>query len=124
LVLERPAFSSRDISGGHRGLDLTPRAVGREPNHGIPNPGACAATLASRVGICRRTDRYSPSGGRMPWQRNRAVTPFADRLGPLIRSPLEPVPNCAARIGSGEHGHDRGYAQFGQRIRMRGVVSR
>jgi hypothetical protein len=60
----------------------------------------------------------------MPWQRNRAIAPFADRFGPLIRPPLEPVPDRAARIGAGEHGHDRGYAQFGQLIRMRGVIGR
>jgi hypothetical protein len=34
------------------------------------------------------------------------------------------MPDCAARIGAGKHGHDRGYAQFGQLIRMRGVIGR
>jgi hypothetical protein len=60
----------------------------------------------------------------MPWQRNRAIAPFADRLGPLIAPSLEPVPNCAARVGSGENGHNGGDPQFGQRIRMRGVIGR
>ena len=60
----------------------------------------------------------------MPWQRNRAIAPFADRFGPLIRPPLEPVPDRAARIGAGKHGHDRGDPQFGQLIRVRGVIGR
>ena len=34
------------------------------------------------------------------------------------------MPNCATRIGSGEHGHDGGDPQFGQPVRMRGVVGR
>jgi len=124
MFRECPAFSSWDVSGGHRGLDLPPSPVRRKTDHGIPNPGTGAAGLAGRVGIGRRTDRYSPSGGRIPRQRSRAVTPLADRLGPLIPPSLEPVPNCAARVGSGEHGHDGGDAQFGQPVRMRGVVGR
>ena len=34
------------------------------------------------------------------------------------------MPNCATRVGSGEHGHDGGDAQFGQPVRIRGVVGR
>ena len=60
----------------------------------------------------------------MPLQRNRAIAPFADRLRPLIRPPLEPVPDRATCVGAGEHGHDRGDAQLGQPIRMRGVIGR
>jgi S-formylglutathione hydrolase FrmB len=58
----------------------------------------------------------------MPWQRKRAITPFADRFGPLIRPPLERVEDRAPRIRAGKHGHDRRCAQFGQLIRMRGVI--
>ena len=124
MVREGPAFPSRDVSGSHRGLDLPPGAVGGKAYHGIPNPCAGAAGLAGRVGLRRRTDRNSPSGRRTPRQRRRAVTPFADRLGPFIRPPFEPVPNGAARVGSGEHGHNGGDPQLGQPIRMRGVVGR
>ena len=34
------------------------------------------------------------------------------------------MPNRFARVGSGENGHDRGDPQFGQPVRMRGVVGR
>jgi len=34
------------------------------------------------------------------------------------------VPNCATRVGTGEDGHDGGDPQFGQPVRMRGVVGR
>jgi len=34
------------------------------------------------------------------------------------------MPNRFARIAPGEHGHDGGDAQFGQPVRMRGVVGR
>ena len=98
MFRECPAFSSWDISRGRRGFDLSPSAMGRKADHGIPNAGTGAAALAGRVGICRRADRYSPSGRRMPRQRSRAVAPFADRLGPLIPPSLEPVPDSAARI--------------------------
>jgi hypothetical protein len=68
MVSEGPALSGWDLSGGHRGLDLPPRAMGRKTNHGIPNPSAGAAGLAGRVRIRRRADRYSPSGRRAPRQ--------------------------------------------------------
>src|SRR5260370_5689157 len=50
--------------------------------------------------------------------------PFADRLGPLIRPSLEPVPSRATRISSGEDGHDGGIPEFRGPGGMRGVVSR
>jgi hypothetical protein len=43
---KRPAFSSWDASGGHRGFDFSPKAMGWETNHGIPNPGTGAIALA------------------------------------------------------------------------------
>jgi hypothetical protein len=121
---ERPALSFWDIPGGHRGLDLSPGPMSGKPDDGIANPGAGAAGLAGRVRIGCRTDRYPSSGGRIPRQRRCAVTPFADCLGPLIPPPLEPMANCATRISSGQHGHDGGDPQFGQIVRMRGVVGR
>jgi hypothetical protein len=65
---EHPAFSSWDISGGDRGFNPPPSAMRRETYHGIPNAGTGAAGLAGRVGICRRANRYSPSGRRAPRQ--------------------------------------------------------
>jgi hypothetical protein len=124
MFRECPAFSSWDVSGGRRGLDLPPSPVRRKTDHGIPNPGTGTAGLAGCVRICGRADRYSPSGGRIPRQRGRTITPFADRLGPLIAPSLEPVSNCAASIGSSEHGHDGGNPQLGQPVRMRGIVGR
>jgi hypothetical protein len=124
MVPECPTFSSWDISGGHRRFDLSPGAMGRESNHGVPDSGAGAAGLAGRVRICGRADRYSPSGRRLPRQNGRAITPLADRLGPLIAPCLEPMPNRFARVGSGEHGHGGGDAQVGQAVRMCGVIGR
>jgi hypothetical protein len=34
------------------------------------------------------------------------------------------MPNRFARVGSGEHGHDRGYPQLGQPVRMCGIIGR
>src|SRR5271163_1413076 len=124
MVAESPACSSWDISGGRRGLDLPPGAMSGKAYHGIPNPGAGAAALTRRVRVRRRADRYSPSGRRVPRQRNLAITPFADRFGPLVPPPLEPVSVRFPGISSGENGHNRGDPQFGQPIRMRGVVGR
>jgi hypothetical protein len=124
VLREDPAFSSWDISGGCRGLDPSPGAMSGKANHGIPDPGAGTAGLAGRVRVRRRAHRNAPSGGRIPRQRSRAVAPFANRLGPLIPSSLEPVPNCATRISSGEYRHDGGDPQFGQSVRMSGVVGR
>jgi hypothetical protein len=45
---ECPAFSSWDVSGGHRRFDPPPSAMRREANHGIPNPGAGAAGIDIR----------------------------------------------------------------------------
>src|SRR4029077_15437151 len=84
MLPEYPAFASWDIPGGQRRFDLSPGAMGRESNHGVPDPGTGAAGLAGRVEICRRANRNSPSGGRAPRQRSRAITPLTDRLGPLI----------------------------------------
>ena len=98
--------------------------MGREADHRIPNLGASTAALAGRVRIRRGADRYTLSGGRIPRQRSRAVAPFADCLGPLIPPSLEPVPDCAARISSGKHGHDGGDSQVCQPVRVSGVVAR
>jgi hypothetical protein len=103
---------------------LPPCTVSRKADHGIPNTGTGTAGLTGRVRIGRRTHCNSPSGRRLSRQRIRARAPFADRLGPLISASLEPVPNCPARVISGEHGHDGGDPQIGQLVRMRGVVGR
>ena len=108
VLREYPAFSSWDISSGHRGFDLPPGAMSRETDHGVSNSGTGTAGLAGRVRIGRRADRDAPSGGCVPRQGSRTVTPFADRLGPLIALPLEPVPNCTAGMGSGEVQSRRG----------------
>jgi hypothetical protein len=79
-------------------------------DHGIPNAGAGTAGLAGGVRIGGGADRDASSDRRVSRQRSRAVTPVADRLGPLIAPPLEPVPNRFARIGSGKHGHHRPFA--------------
>ncbi len=96
----------------------------READHGITGTGAGAAALAGGVGVGGRADRYASSGRRVPGQEGGAVAPFTDRLGPLVAPPFEPMPKRLAGVGSGEHGDDRGDAQIGQRIRLRGVVGR
>ena len=63
----------------------------------------------------------------LPPAANPVQTVHSFGLRPLAPSPhshLEPVPNRAKRIGSGEHGHDRGDPQFGQPISMGGLVGR
>jgi hypothetical protein len=112
------------ISGSHRGLDLTPSTMGQESDHGTSKLRAGPAGLAGRDGVCRRADRNSPSGGGMPGQAGSAITPLADRLGPLIVPPLEPVSVRFPGVSSGEHGHDRGDPQFGRLIHVRGVIGR
>src|SRR5580704_5219984 len=124
VLREYPAFSSWDISSSHRGFDLPPGAMGRKTDHGVSNTGTGTAGLAGRVRIRRRANRYSPSGRGVPRQRRRSITPLTDRLGPLIAPSLEPVPDSATRVISGEHGHDGGDPQIGQLVRMRGVVGR
>jgi hypothetical protein len=119
-----PSFLQLGRLGGRRGLDLPPSPVRRKTDHGIPNPGTGAAGLAGGVRIRRRTDCYPSSGGRISRQRSRAVPPFSDRLGPLIAPSLEPVPDGTTCIGTSEHGHDWGDVQFGQPVRMRGIVGR
>jgi hypothetical protein len=123
MITEYPGLARRHVSGGDGLLDLLPSAMSGETDHG-PNSGAGAAGLAGGVRICGGADRNASSGRRVSRQRSRAVTPVADRLGPLIALPLEPVPNRAAGIGSGEHGHDGGDPQLGQSVRMCGVVGR
>src|SRR6516162_6732120 len=65
-------------------------------------------SLARGIPIRGRADRNPSPGVRVPRQQSRPVTPFRDRLGRLIAASLEPVPNGAARIGSGEHGDNGG----------------
>ena len=121
---ENPGLAGRDVAGRGGLLDLLPSAMSRESDHGIPNPGAGAASLAGGVRVRGGADRNPSSGRCAPRQRGRAVTPFADRLGPLIALPFEPMPNRPAGIGSGEHGHDGGDPQVGQPVRMCGAVGR
>jgi hypothetical protein len=45
MVPESPAFSSCDISGSHRGLDLPPCAMSGKADHGIPNPAHAPQVL-------------------------------------------------------------------------------
>jgi hypothetical protein len=124
MVPKSPAFSSRDIPSGRRGFDPPPGTVSWKTDHSIPNPGTGPTGFAGRVRIRCRTNCYSPSGGRIPRQRSRAIPPFADCFGPLIAPSLEPVPNRFARVGAGEYGHDGGDPQLGQPVRMRGIVGR
>ena len=123
MIPENPALSGWDLSGGCRGFDASPSAMGWKADHGVSNTGTGTAGLAGGVAVGRWANRYSPSSGGMPGWARSAVTPFADRLGPLIRPSFEPVPNCA-RIIAGEHGHDGGDPEVGQSVRMRGVVGR
>jgi hypothetical protein len=128
----RPLCDAREkpssLQPGHLGRPLRPRldAKHREPeaNHGIPNPRTGATGLARRGRICRRTECNLPSGWRIARQRGGSISPFTDGLGPLIAPSLEPALDCSARICTGEHGHDWGDPQFGQPIRVRGVVGR
>src|SRR3984893_9344155 len=101
---ENPGLAGRDVAGRGGLLDLLPSAMSGETDHGVPNSGAGAAGLAGGVRIGGGADRDASSGRRVSWQRSRAVTPVADRLGPLIAPPLEPVPNRATSVGSGKHG--------------------
>jgi hypothetical protein len=87
-IRENPAFSSWDISSGHRGFDLPPSTMSKEANHGIPNPAARAASLAGRVRIRRRADRYSSSARRIQnsallprgrWNRCRVINRARDK---------------------------------------------
>jgi hypothetical protein len=117
VARERPALARRHITSSGGCLDLPPSAMSGETDHGIPSVGAGSASLAGGVRIGRGADRYSPSGRRVPRQGCCPVTPFADRLGPLIRLSLEPAPNRAAGVSSGEHGHYGRNAQFGEQIR-------
>ena len=87
-------------------LDLPPSAMGGEANDGISNPRRHAARVAGHVRIGRRADCNSPSGRRVPRQRGGSISPFANALGPLIPSSLEPAPNCATRVVLAKHGHD------------------
>ena len=84
MIGEGPALAGRHVASGDRRLDSPPGAVGRETDHGIAWSGAGAAALAGRVGIGCRADRDPPAGWREPRQWGRAVTPFADRLRPLV----------------------------------------
>src|SRR3984893_12736427 len=124
MVGEYPWLAHCDLAGGSGLLELLPCAMSWEADPGLPGVVACAAGLAGRVRIGRWADRDAPSGGCVPRQGSRTVTPFADRLGPLIAPSLEPVPNRAAGVGSGEHGQDGGDPQVGQPVRMCGVVCR
>ncbi len=91
----------------------------RHPEAGHRHGRSCTSRWNSRW-----ADRNAASGRCVPGQRSRAVPPFDDRLGPLIAPSLEPVPNCAASIGSGEHGHYGSDLQFGQLVRMGGIIGR
>jgi hypothetical protein len=119
---ERPALAGSNVAGCGGRFDLPPCAMSWETDHGIPNAGAGSASLAGGIRIGSRTDRYPPSGRCVPWQGCRPVTPFADRLGPLIAPSFEPMPNRMARMSSGKHGHYGRDAQFGELIRMCGIV--
>jgi hypothetical protein len=124
MFRECPGGTYSDVASSGSRLGLPPSAVGREAHYHIPNPVTDATGLAGRLRIRRRTDRNSPSGRRVPWQRSRAVPPFANRLRPFVRPPLEPAPNCATGIDSGEHGHDGGNPQLGQPVRRRAIIGR
>jgi hypothetical protein len=124
VIPEYPRLAGSHVSGGGSLLDLLPGAMSGETDHGIPNTGAGTASLAGRVRIGGRADRYSPSSGRVPRHGCCSVTPFADRLGPLIPLSLEAVPNGAASVGSDKHCHYGRDAQFGEQIRMCGIVGR
>ena len=113
MLGENPRLSCGDITSSRCGFDLPPGTMSGKANHGVSHSGTGATSLAGRVGIGRRADRNPPSSGRISRQRSRALSPFADRLGPLVPLPLKPVPNSAACIISAKHGHDGGYAQFG-----------
>src|SRR5438309_9545286 len=93
-----PGLARRHVSGRDGLLDLLPSTMSRETDHGIPYAGAGAASLAGGVRVGRGADSDPFSGRRVSRQRSRAVTPVADRLGPLVAPPLEPVPNCTARV--------------------------
>ena len=62
---ESPAFASWDISGGHRGLDPPPSAMGWEADHSVPNTGTSAQLLqvaseyvAGQIAIRRPAGEY------------------------------------------------------------------
>jgi len=109
---------------GNSLFNLLPSTMSGETDHGIPDAGAGSTGLAGGVGVGGGADRDASSRRRVSWQRGRAITPVADRLGPLIPFSLEAVPNRAARVGSGEHGHDGGDPPVGQPVRVCGVVGR
>jgi len=82
MIPENPALSRWDVSSGRAAFDLPPSAMGREANHGIPDPGAGTAGLAVAfeyvaratamrlpAGVCRRQlkpcgSRHSPDSSR------------------------------------------------------------
>ena len=99
MLWDYPGLAGGNVAGRGGLLDLLPSAMSRETDHGIPSAGAGAAGLAGGVRIGGGADRYPFSGPRVSRQRGRAVTPVADRLGPLIPLSLEPVANRAAGIG-------------------------
>src|SRR6266851_8415965 len=113
MVGEYPWLARQHVSGRGSLLNLLPCAVRRETDHGIPSTGAGSAGLAGGVRVSGGADRNPSSRGRVARQSSRTVTPVADRLSPLIAPPLETVSNCAAGVGSGEHGHDGGDPQVG-----------
>src|SRR5712671_1792199 len=86
---EYPWLARRHVSGRGGLLDLLPCTVRRETDYGIPNAGAGSAGLAGGVRIGGGADRDASSGRRVSRHRGRAVTPVADRLGPLIAPSLE-----------------------------------
>ena len=124
MLWECPQLARWHVAGRGGLLDLLPCAMSGETDHGIANSGAGSAGPAGGVRVSGGADRDAFSGRRVSRQRGRAVTPLADRLGPLIPLPLEPMANSAAGIGSGEHGHDGGDPQVGQPVRMCGAVGR
>src|ERR1700730_18324646 len=93
VVSEHPRLAGRYVAGGNCLLDLLPGAMSGETDHGIPDAGTGSAGLAGSVRIGGGADRDASSGRRISRQSGRAITPVADRLGPLIALPLEPVAN-------------------------------
>src|SRR4029077_8811963 len=100
---EGPALTYNDVASSGGRLDSPPSAICWEADHGIPNMGAGAAGLAGRARVGGRAYCYASPSRRVARQRRGAVTPLADRLGPLVAPPLKPKPDCPTTARHGKH---------------------
>jgi hypothetical protein len=112
VVSEHPRLAGRHVSGGGGLLDSS--AKHHERGNRLRHPERGRRLRKS----CRwRPSRRPSSGRRVSRHQGRAVTPVADCLSPLIAPSLEPMPNRAPGISSGD-------PQVGQPVRMGGGVGR